>query len=78
MIDDTMILPPRIVRRQALATACFITNSHGYATDHVVLTCDRGPGGADPAIFEGCSPAEQEAQDAGGTSITAHSRVQSA
>jgi hypothetical protein len=40
MLDDTMILPPSNVRHQALATACSITNSHGYATDHAVLTCD--------------------------------------
>jgi hypothetical protein len=40
MIDDTMIPPPSNVRHQALATACSITKSHGYATDHAVLICD--------------------------------------
>ncbi len=34
------VLPPSTVRHQAIATTCSITHSHGYATDHAVLTCD--------------------------------------
>jgi exonuclease III len=40
MIDDTLLLPPRGTNHRTLATACTINSTHGYATDHAVLTCD--------------------------------------
>jgi exonuclease III len=40
MLDDTLLLPPRGTHHRALVTECSVNNTHGYATDHAVLTCD--------------------------------------